>query len=91
MGAENAVTKEYLSDAGRFAEIYWGAGPWNGAKRLWEILDIPDELLQYKDRIADYRINLLDVHSMENQEQYDGERKVPKFLQKMYEKYHLGI
>lgn len=35
--------------------VYWGAEPWSAAKSLGEILDIPDDLLQYKDRIADYR------------------------------------
>lgn len=55
--------------------VYWGSEPWSGAKSLWEILDIPEELLQYKDRIADYRMNMLDVHNMENLEQYDGELK----------------
>ena len=40
--------------------VDWGAEPWDGPLSLHEILDIGPELEEYKDRINDYRINLLD-------------------------------
>ncbi len=55
--------------------IYWGKEAWDGAKSLYEILDIPPVLSQYKDIINDYRMNLLEVCSMENLEAYSGELK----------------
>ena len=53
--------------------IYWGDIPWDGAKNLHELLDIPPELAQYKDKILDYRINLLEIRSIEDLEHYHGE------------------
>lgn len=55
--------------------IYWGCDPWSGAKTLHEMLDIPPVLAQYKDIINDYRMNLLEVNSMDNLESYRGELK----------------
>lgn len=55
--------------------VYWGKEAWDGAKSLYEMLDIPPVLSQYKDIINDYRMNLLEVHSMENLEAYSGELK----------------
>ena len=55
--------------------IYWGEDPWDGAKNLQELLDIPPELAQYKDKILDYRINLLEIRSIEDLEHYHGELK----------------
>ena len=55
--------------------VYWGAKPWDGPLRLHEILDIKSDLMEYKDKINDYRINLLDVGRMENLEDYHGELK----------------
>lgn len=45
--------------------VYWGKEAWDGAKSLYEILDIPPVLSQYKDIINNYHLNLLEVHSME--------------------------
>lgn len=55
--------------------VYWGKEAWDGAKSLHEMLDIPPVLSQYKDIINDYHMNLLEVHSMENLEDYSGELK----------------
>ncbi|MGN0988505.1 MAG: hypothetical protein ACI4OO_11805 [Otoolea sp.] len=55
--------------------IYWGEDPWDGAKNLQELLDIPPELAQYKDKILDYRINLLEIRSIEDLEHFHGEFK----------------
>ncbi len=55
--------------------VYWGSAPWSGPKTLHEMLDIPPVLAQYKDIINDYRMNLLEVNSMENLEAYSGELK----------------
>ena len=55
--------------------IYWGEDPWDGAKNLHELLDIPPELAQYTDKILDYRINLLEIRSIEDLEHYHGELK----------------
>lgn len=55
--------------------VYWGSEPWDGPKNLHEMLDIPPELLHYKDRIGNYGINLLEVRSIDNLDQYTGELK----------------
>lgn len=55
--------------------VYWGTKPWNGPKELHEMLDIPPDLLHYKDRIGNYPMNLLEVRSIPNLEQYHGELK----------------
>lgn len=55
--------------------VYWGKEAWDGAKSLYEMLDIPPVLSQYKDIINDYRMNLLEVRTMENLEAYSGELK----------------
>ena len=55
--------------------VYWGTKPWDGPLRLHEILDIKSDLVEYRDKINDYRINLLDVGRMENLEDYHGELK----------------
>lgn len=52
--------------------VYWGTKPWDGARSLHEILDISEDLSQYKDKIVNYQLNLLEVHSMNNLEQYSG-------------------
>ncbi len=55
--------------------VDWGNKAWDGAKSLYEMLDIPPVLSQYKDIINDYRLNLLEVSYMENIEAYSGELK----------------
>ena len=55
--------------------VYWGTEPWTAPLSLHEILDIREELMEYKDKINDYRINLLDVGRMENLQDYHGELK----------------
>lgn len=54
--------------------IYYGEKPWDGPKNLQDLLDIPPELEEYRDKLADYKINLLDIHSMDP-EIYSGELK----------------
>lgn len=55
--------------------VYWGTEPWTGPRKLHEMLDIPADLDQYKHIIGDYPLNLLEVRSIENLEQYEGELK----------------
>lgn len=55
--------------------VYWGPEPWDGPRNLHEILDIPPDLLQYKDRIGDYPVNLLEICTIDNWEHYNGELK----------------
>lgn len=55
--------------------VYWGDSPWDGPKTLHEMLDIPPNFQQYKSMIGDYRIHLLDVHTMKNLDSYSGELK----------------
>lgn len=55
--------------------VYWGTAPWNGARTLHEMLDIPPDLYQYKSIINDYRMNLLEIRNMENLDDYSGELK----------------
>lgn len=45
--------------------VYWGTEPWTAPLSLHELLDIRGELMEYKDKINDYRISLLDVGRME--------------------------
>lgn len=55
--------------------VYWGSEPWDGPKNLHEMLDIPPALRHYKDRIGNYDINLLEICSIPDLEQYHGELK----------------
>lgn len=55
--------------------VYWGTSPWDGPENLHDMLDIPPSLLHYKDKIGNYKINLLEVCSIEDLEQYTGELK----------------
>ncbi|MCC8059875.1 MAG: Rpn family recombination-promoting nuclease/putative transposase [Clostridiales bacterium] len=55
--------------------VYWGTKPWDGPKNLHEILDISPEMTQYKDRIGNYPLNLLEVRKIEDLDQYQGELK----------------
>lgn len=41
-------------------------------RNLHELLDIPTELAQYKDKIINYEINLLEVRSIDNPDDYSG-------------------
>lgn len=55
--------------------VYWGDREWDGPKNLHEMLDIPPDFLQYKDKIADYKLNLLEVCRIPDLDQYQGELK----------------
>jgi hypothetical protein len=55
--------------------IYWGSEPWNGPKKLHDLLDIPEDLAQYKSMIGDYPLNLLEVCKIEDLDLYSGELK----------------
>ena len=55
--------------------VYWGEAPWDGPLTLKEILDIPEELEEYRDMINDYRVHLLDIRRMTDVEAYEGELK----------------
>lgn len=55
--------------------VYWGEQEWDGPKHLHDMLDIPPDFLQYKDKIADYRLNLLEVCRIPDLDQYQGELK----------------
>ena len=81
--AKDLTGLEYLSgfsDQDRLPPIlsivvYWGTEPWTAPLSLHELLDIREELMEYKDKINDYRISLLDVGRMENLQDYHGELK----------------
>ena len=51
--------------------LYYGEEEWDGAKSLMELLDIPKELLQFKDKLMDYKINILDIRRIQNPEKCD--------------------
>ena len=54
--------------------VYWGSEPWDGPHTLYDLMDMPEdsELLHY---ISDYRVNLVDAHSMsEDQLREYGEK-----------------
>ncbi len=71
--------------------VYWGSEAWSGAKTLHEMLDIPPVLAQYKDIIHDYRMNLLEVNSMDNLDSYSGELKaLLGFIRYQKDKKELG-
>ena len=55
--------------------VYWGEQEWDGPRNLSEMLDIPPNFLQYKDKIADYPLNLLEVCRIPDLDQYQGELK----------------
>ena len=54
--------------------VYWGSEPWDGPHTLYDMMDMPEdsELLHF---ISDYRVNLIDAHSMsEHQLREYGEK-----------------
>lgn len=53
--------------------LYYGEKEWDGAKALMELLDIPAELMPFKDKLLDCKLNLLDVRRIENLEEYSDE------------------
>ena len=53
--------------------LYYGEKKWDGAKSLMELLDIPTELIPYRDKLLDYKMNLLDIRRIENLEEYSDE------------------
>lgn len=81
--AKDLKGAEYLSGiskADRFIPvftlcIYWGADPWDGPKNLQEMLDIPPELEQYRDKIGNYTLNILEVNAIDDLDLYHGELK----------------
>lgn len=55
--------------------VYYGTEAWDGPRELHEMLELPEELKPYQHLIGNYKINLLEIHSMENLNQYAGELK----------------
>lgn len=55
--------------------LYYGEDEWDGARSLVELLNIPEEFAAYKDKLLDYKINLLDVKRIENLDDYSDELK----------------
>lgn len=55
--------------------VYWGSSPWDGPRNLHDMLDISPELAQYKDRIGNYPLNILEVRSIDNLDAYTGDLK----------------
>lgn len=53
--------------------LYYGEKEWDGAKTLRDLLDIPEELKPFQDRLLDYKINILDIHRIENLDDYTDE------------------
>lgn len=55
--------------------LYYGEKEWDAATSLSQLLNIPEELIQYKDKLLDYKINLLDVNRIENLDDYSDDLK----------------
>lgn len=53
--------------------LYYGEKEWDGAKSLIELLDIATELQPFKDKLLDYKMNLLDIRRIENLEEYSDD------------------
>lgn len=76
-------SEEFLTGISKFEHlypiitlcIYWGVKPWDGPKNLHEMLDISPAMAQYKDRIGNYPLNLLEVRKIEDLDHYQGELK----------------
>ncbi len=73
---ENRIRDEYLSGmkkGEKFAPIitlvvYFGTdGAWDGAKSLYDLLDIDEDLKEY---MTNYRLNLYDCHEHDTFEEY---------------------
>ena len=71
--------------------IYWGKTPWNGPRRLKEILDLDAYPLELQPFIADYPIYLLEVRKFEKLENFTTDiRYVFGFLQREQNKKSLA-
>lgn len=55
--------------------VYYGSKPWDGAKDLHGILDIPEEMKPYQDLIQNYKIQLLEINKIDNLDYFSDELK----------------
>lgn len=53
--------------------LYYGEKEWDGARTLMELLDIPDELVPFQNKLLDYKLNILDIRRIENLTDYTDE------------------
>ncbi len=54
--------------------IYYGAEPWDGAKTLRDMLNIPEELEEYKNYLfPEYKMHLLEVQKIKNLQKYPSD------------------
>ena len=67
--------------------VYWGKEPWDGPRRLKDMLDLEDFSLDLQRFIVDYPIHLLEVREYEHMEDFQSDmRYVFGFLQKEHDK-----
>ncbi len=68
--------------------VYFGTdSPWDGARCLYDLLEIDDELKEY---VTNYRLNLYDCQEHDSFEEYrTGLRQVFKTVEKGEERYDI--
>lgn len=72
--------------------VYWGKAPWDGPRRLKEILDLEGYPLDVQKFIVDYPIHLLEVREYEHLEVFQTDiRYVFGFVQKENNKEQLQV
>jgi len=99
MQEKDAVTKEYLSGFAKGETlpsvitivVYWGQEPWDGPRRLKDMINVDDYPLELQQFIVDYPIHILDVRRFEHPEVFQSDMQyVFGFLQRDRDKKGLA-
>ncbi|WP_321005942.1 helix-turn-helix domain-containing protein [Hungatella sp.] len=81
------ITKEDRFKAVVTIVLYYGSEPWQGARTLYDLLDLDSVPDKVKDLLNDYRIHILEVRRIQELDRYQTDlREVFGFIQKSGDK-----
>ena len=81
------ITKEDRFKAVVTIVLYYGSEPWQGARTLYDLLDLDSVPDKVKDLLNDYRIHILGVRRIQELDRYQTDlREVFGFIQKSGDK-----
>lgn len=81
------ITKEDRFKAVVTIVLYYGSEPWQGARTLYDLLDLDSVHDKVKDLLNDYRIHILEVRRIQELDRYQTDlREVFGFIQKSGDK-----
>ena len=81
------ITKEDRFKAVVTIVLYYGSEPWQGARTLYDLLDLDSVPDKVKDLLNDYRIHILEVRRIQELDRYQtAMREVFGFIQKSGDK-----